>query len=186
MRSALAVTVTVSWGLERFGFRILRERQAPILTYFIFTIVFSQFTIYLAELFFGTDPKTLFSGLISPVFLVGPIAVSHWDLKAILTTAILVGSLALFMRYSRYGRYMIAVSDNPNLAELYGIDTRKAYAAATIIAGHIALGGNVSLRHQGGAVPINAPQSAPGVRCRRHIARGGSETSSPPGLPESP
>lgn len=137
----LVVTIAVSWGLEHFGFRVLRERQAPILTYFIFTIVFSQFTVYLAELSFGTDPKTLFTGLISPVFLVGPIAVSHWDLKAIVTTAVLVGALALFMRYSRYGRYMIAVSDNPYLAELYGIDTRKAYASATIIAGILLLAG---------------------------------------------
>ena len=52
-------TIAVSVAIEWFGFRVLRARNSSVLTYFIFTIVLSQFAIYVAELIFGPDPKTL-------------------------------------------------------------------------------------------------------------------------------
>ena len=54
-----AATIAVSLAIEWFGFRVLRARNSSVLTYFIFTIILSQFAIYTAELIFGPDPKTL-------------------------------------------------------------------------------------------------------------------------------
>ena len=68
---ALLLTIAAALAIEWFAFRILRERNSSVLTFFIFTIALSQCAIYLGELIFGADPKTLFTRLISPVFLIG-------------------------------------------------------------------------------------------------------------------
>ena len=129
-----AVTIAFSLAIEWFGFRVLRARNSSVLTYFIFTIILSQFAIYTAELIFGPDPKTLFASIMSPVFLVGPIAVSHWDLQALAGTAVLVIALAVFLSFTRDGQFLFAVADNPELAEIYGISSARAYAIAMVIA----------------------------------------------------
>ena len=98
-----AVTIAFSLAIEWFGFRVLRARNSSVLTYFIFTIILSQFAIYTAELIFGPDPKTLFASIMSPVFLVGPIAVSHWDLQALAATAVLMIALAAFLSFTKDG-----------------------------------------------------------------------------------
>ena len=129
-----AATIAVSLAIEWFGFRVLRARNSSVLTYFIFTIILSQFAIYTAELIFGPDPKTLFASIMSPVFLVGPIVVSHWDLQALAITAVLVIVLAAFLRFTKDGQFLFAVADNPELAEIYGISSARAYAIAMVIA----------------------------------------------------
>lgn len=135
LAAALAATLAASWALERFAFDVLRRRRSNVLTYFIFTIMFAQFAIYLAELVFGTEPKTLTTEIVSPVSMVGPIAVSAWDVTAILVTAALVVALHLFIGRTRAGQSLVAVADNPELAEAYGIDTRRAYVVAMLLAG---------------------------------------------------
>lgn len=131
---AVAVTVAVGTAIEWFGFRVLRNRNSSVLTFFIFTIVLSQCAIYLAELIFGPDPKTLFRSIVSPVFLVGSVAVSHWDLYALATTIPLIVTAALFLRFTKEGQFITAVADNPELAEIYGISTARAYAIAMAMA----------------------------------------------------
>lgn len=130
----LAVTIAASLALEWFGFRVLRARKSSVLTYFIFTIALSQFAIYAGELCFGADPKSLYPSLMSPVFLVGPIAVSLWDLQAIGITLTLSLAFAAFLRFTKDGQFLSAVADNPELAEFYGIGIGRAYAISIVIA----------------------------------------------------
>lgn len=131
---AAAATIAFSLAIEWLGFRVLRARKSSVLTYFIFTIVLSQLAIYAAELIFGPDPKTLLPSIMSPVFLVGPIVVSHWDLAAIAVTAVMLLALAAFLYHTKDGQFLFAVADNPELAEIYGISTARAYGIAMVIA----------------------------------------------------
>lgn len=130
----LFFTIGLSIALEKFGFNILRRRNSPPLTFFIFTLVFSEFVAYLMSLLFGTEPHTLFPSILSPVHLVGDIVVSDWDLTAIPVTLALMGALFAILRWTRFGQTLIAVSDNEDLAELYGISRNRAYLFALIIA----------------------------------------------------
>ena len=129
-----AATMAAALALERFGFRVLRQRNSSVLTYFIFTIAFSQCAIYVAELIFGTDPKTLFASIVWPVMLVGPGVVSHWDMIALTLTVALFAGLYVFVRKTREGKAMIAVSDEPDLAEMYGMSRDRAYGVAMLLA----------------------------------------------------
>jgi branched-subunit amino acid ABC-type transport system permease component len=103
-------------------------------TFFIFTLIFSEFVAYIFTLIFGTEPFTIFPNIFSPVMPIGGIVISRWDLTAILITAILMVSLYALLRWSKPGKFMIAVSNNDRLAELYGISSRQAYALSIIVA----------------------------------------------------
>lgn len=130
----LLVAVVASVALETYGFRVLRARGSASLTFFIFTLVFSEFIAYGLNLLFGTEPQTLFPSILSPVRIVGAVAVSDWDLTALAVTVTLVVALFLFLRYSRQGQFMVAVADNGELAELYGISANRAYLASLVAA----------------------------------------------------
>jgi len=131
---ALGATMGGAWLLEEFGFASLRRNHASPMFVFIFTIVASEFIAYIAMLLFGTWPKTIFPQLFWPVRLVGDIAISAWDLPAIAATLLLLVSLWLFLRFSRWGQFMVAVADNASLAELYGINRRRVYMLSMLIA----------------------------------------------------
>jgi branched-subunit amino acid ABC-type transport system permease component len=131
---ALGATMLSAWGLERFGFATLRRNHASAMFVFIFTIVASEFVAYSAMLLFGTWPKTIFPQLFWPVRLVGDIAISAWDLPAIGATLLMLLALWLFLRFTRWGQFMVAVADNASLAELYGINRRQVYMLTMLIA----------------------------------------------------
>lgn len=137
----IAVTIAASLALEWFGFRVLRNRRSSVLTYFIFTIAISQFAVYFGELCFGADPKTLHTSVMSQVFLVGPIVVSYWDLRAICIAIALTLALAAFLRFTKDGQFLSAVADNPDLAQFYGIGLSRAYSISMTIAALFVVGG---------------------------------------------
>lgn len=137
----MAVTLAASYLLERVGFEALRKRGVSVMFVFVFTFIVSEFVAYLAMLIFGTWPQTIFPTIFWPVTLVGNVAVSAWDLPAIGATLASLVALAAFMRFTRQGQFMTGVADNPDLAELYGINRRSIFLVAMLIAGAlVALG----------------------------------------------
>lgn len=130
----LVVTLAATLAFEVFGLRTLRARRSSSLLFFIFTLVCSEFAAYALTLAFGTEPVPLFPEILSPVRVVGQIAVSDWDLLAVGVTLALGIALALYLRLSRDGQFLVAVSDNAELAELYGISAKRAYLVAFSIA----------------------------------------------------
>lgn len=135
--AAIAGGMAAAFVLERFGFRVLRARRASAMFVFIFTLIASQFITYAMTLVFGTWPTTIFESMFWPVTLVGNVAVSAWDLPAIGATLAVLGSLWAFLRFTRYGQFMIAVADNGDLAELYGIRKDRVLMVSMLIAGAI-------------------------------------------------
>lgn len=135
--AAVAGGVAMAFFLERFGLSVLRHRRASPMFVFIFTIVASQFIAYAMTMIFGTWPTTIFASMFWPVTLVADVAVSAWDVPAIAVTVGVLGSLWAFLRYTRYGQFMIAVADNADLAELYGIRKDRVLMVSMLVAGGI-------------------------------------------------
>src|SRR6478672_9696890 len=137
----MATTLIASYALERIGFEALRQRGVSVMFVFVFTFMVSEFIAYVAMLIFGTWPQTIFPTIFWPATLVGAIAISAWDLPAIATTVGSLAALFVFMHFTRVGQFMIGVADNPDLAELYGINKRQIFLVAMLIAGvFVALG----------------------------------------------
>jgi len=128
--AAITGMATEAWGLD-----VLRARRSGNLTFFIFTLILAELVIYVLTLLFGTEPQTLFPSIMSPVHIVGGIAVSNWDLRAVGVTVAALVALQLFLRFGKEGQFLIAVADNAKLAELYGISARRAYCVTAAIAG---------------------------------------------------
>jgi branched-subunit amino acid ABC-type transport system permease component len=133
--AALAASVGMALVIELAGFRMLRKRRAAQMFVFIFTLIVSELVAYLAMLIYGTWPSTIFPSLFWPVTLVGPIAISAWDIPAVAVMVACVAALFLFLRFAKVGQFMVAVADNPDLAELYGIAKERIYLATMIAAG---------------------------------------------------
>ena len=131
----MAATLAASYLLERIGFEALRKRGVSVMFVFVFTLMVSEFVAYMAMLIFGTWPQTIFPTIFWPATLVGNIAISAWDLPAIAATAGSLAALFVFIRYTRIGQFMVGVADNPDLAELYGINKRQIFLSAMLIAG---------------------------------------------------
>ena len=129
------MTLAASYALERIGFEALRQRGVSVMFVFVFTLMVSEFIAYVAMLIFGTWPQTIFPKIFWPVTIVGEIAVSGWDIPAMTATVGALAAFFAFMRFTRTGQFMIGVADNPDLAELYGINKRQIFLAAMLIAG---------------------------------------------------
>jgi len=132
----IAFLVTAALGLliEYVAFSTLRARGSESITFFIFTLIFAQFVIYVLTLAFTTEPVFMFANMMSPTTLIGDVVMSAWDFQSILIAAALTIALFLFLRFTRAGQYMIAVADNADLAEVYGISKSQSYALAMVIA----------------------------------------------------
>lgn len=131
---SLAVTIAAALAMEVWGLQTFRRRKSPSLTYFIFTLVVSEFIQYLLAMIFGTEPVSLAATLMSQSTLVGGIVISRWDISALCIAAIAMAALYVLLKRTHHGKFMVAVADNPHLSRLYGIDVRRVYALTFVVA----------------------------------------------------
>lgn len=129
----LAIAVAAAVAVEVWGFRVLRRRRSSALMLFIFAIVVAEFVAYLLTLLFGTEPQALTRSIVSDVHMVGGVAITDWDLRAVALTALVCAALYAFLQFTREGQFLYAVADNGELAELYGISANRAYVVALVI-----------------------------------------------------
>jgi branched-subunit amino acid ABC-type transport system permease component len=139
--ASVLLTAGVTVGVEIWAIDVLRRRHSSGLIFFIFTLIFSQFVAFLLTPLFGTEPETIFPSVMSPVRIVGGIAVSGWDLQATGLTLGMLIALYLLIRFTRDGQFMLAVSDNEKLAEIYGISAMRAYILSGVISALLIVAG---------------------------------------------
>ena len=137
---SLIPVVGVAIGIERFAFQTLRDRNSETLSFFIFSLIFAEFVVFLLTLIFTTAPTFMLPNMMSPIRIVGGVVVSDWDLIAIVVAPALILALWLFLRLTRQGQYLIAVANNADLAEVYGIDKSRCYQLTMAIAGILVVG----------------------------------------------
>ena len=96
--AAAALAAATGIAIEVWGLDVLRARGSGNLTFFIFTLILAELIIYILTLLFGTEPQTLFPSILSPVHIIGGIAISDWDLWAVGITVGALVALQLFLR----------------------------------------------------------------------------------------
>ncbi|MDR3530817.1 MAG: branched-chain amino acid ABC transporter permease [Rhodopila sp.] len=139
--ASVILTAGVTIGVEIWAIDVLRRRHSSGLIFFIFTLIFSQFVAFLLTLLFGTEPETIFPSVMSPVRIVGGIAISDWDLQAVGLTLGMLIALYLLIRFTRDGQFMLAVADNEKLAGIYGISARRVYILSGVISAVLIVAG---------------------------------------------
>lgn len=121
--------------VESIGFRSLRARRAPSMTYFIFTLVMTQLVGYIILMLAGSQGRILGNTILYETFNVGRLTISVWDLRAVGVAALALLLFAMFIRSSPWGARMLAVSNNPDLAALHGIRVSTVYLLTMSISG---------------------------------------------------
>jgi len=132
----MALTIFSALFVDRFFYRPLRDLPT------IYTVI-SSFGIALVfrsmiQLVWGSENQVLVAGVRPPLVLFDTFRVSVLHLQAIVTTAIIAVLLHFFLTATKTGRSMRAVADDPELAEVSGLDTAKVVRWTWIIGAALA------------------------------------------------
>lgn len=135
---AVAAAVCVGVLCEVIVYRPMRKRSAPAVAYLIASIGLYTVLQNCISLYFGDDTK---------IIRTSEVAVGHEFFGAYITTIQLVticmsvglfGLVNLFLRYSSTGKSIRAVSSNPDLCNIYGIDSYRIILIAFVIGSALA------------------------------------------------
>lgn len=100
-------------------------RQAPPLSVLITAIGVSYFLQNIALLIFGSQQKAYPTVLTLPSFQIGSISIDGITILTLLTTAVIMIVLTLFINKTRLGKAMRAVSEDKSAAALMGISVNR-------------------------------------------------------------
>src|SRR3546814_1858271 len=129
---ALAATAGTSVAVHWLFYEHLRRRSA-ILTV-IASLGVALMLRAVVQVVWGVDSQSYVGGIARPESYLG-IRVKDREIWTLVATAGLVVALQLFLGFTRWGKAMRAMSDNPDLARLSGIDTRPTTALTWLITG---------------------------------------------------
>lgn len=126
----VTVAVVMLLGLMMERFCIFPAKNASVLTMIIITIACSILLKGAAMYGWGKDPFVLAPFTDRSPFVLWGAAIFPQSLWVIGTTLVVVVLLTLFFRHSRFGKAMIASSDNRDAAQLMGIDVKTMIMAS--------------------------------------------------------
>ena len=121
----LAVIFSILLGItvERLAYKPLRG--ASPLAVLITAIGVSFLLQSLAQILFSTNPKMLSDLRINGFMTLGALTVDYSTLVTLGVTVVVMVGLTLFVKYSKTGRAMVAVSEDRDAALLMGINTNR-------------------------------------------------------------
>lgn len=146
--------------IEKIAYKPLRN--ATPLAVLITAIGVSYFLQNLALLIFGANPKSFTSVVnLEPIVLFnGKFKLSAETVVTIVVSLIIMTALMLFMKYTKSGKAMIAVSEDKGAAQLMGININATISltfaigsALAAVAGALLCSAYPTLSSQTGAMP---------------------------------
>ncbi len=129
---AIIATAAVAVGIDKVFYEHLRER--PKIVTVMASLGIALMVRAVVQVIWGVDTETYTRGIVRPDVYFG-LRIRDRELYTVVAMLLLVGGLQLFLTRSKWGKAMRAMSDNPNLALLSGIDNRKVVLLTWVIAG---------------------------------------------------
>ncbi|MBU1136514.1 MAG: branched-chain amino acid ABC transporter permease [Nanoarchaeota archaeon] len=140
LSAILAVTfgALIGLGMNLIVYKELRKRKASSVILLIASFALLILLESLVLLYFGADVKTIgYINVAKGIEIFGAI-ITPLQIMIILVSLVLLVLLFLFMKKTKIGKAMRAVSDNKNVAEILGINSEKIYNWTFIIGSAIA------------------------------------------------
>lgn len=140
---SLAVAAVASGAtalfVERVAYRPLRKRNAPVLAFLISAIGMSLVISELFGVWQGRNIERVPNLMRSePVFNIGELAVTNRQVLIIVSAVFMMILLDQFIRRTRLGRGIRAVSQNPDAAALMGVNKDRVIALTFLLGGIMA------------------------------------------------
>ncbi len=128
--------------IERLAYRPLRK--APKLNILITAIGVSLFLEYAGQLVFGADPK-VFPDVVQDVVLAdfGQLQLKSSDITVLIVSLLAMVGLHFLIHKTKTGRAMRAVSANPSVAAMLGVNTDRIIALTFVVGSSLAGVGSV-------------------------------------------
>ena len=122
--------------IEKAAYKPLRNspRLVPLIT----AIGVSLFLQALALLIFGADIKTFRTGTIEKGINILGATITKLQITIVIVSLVMMFLLHLFVKYSKTGKAIRAVADNPELASTIGINVDKVISVVFIIGSALA------------------------------------------------
>jgi len=117
---AIVFAIVTALLCDRFFYKPLRE--LPTIYTVIASFGVALILRSLIQMIWGTDSQVYSSGFQKPLLLLDTFRIASRHMQIIVSTIVLTILLHLFLSYSRLGRSMRAVADDPSLASVAGID----------------------------------------------------------------
>lgn len=149
--ACLLITVLASMLMDRAAFRPFRGASAPVLLVTSFALSFalqSVATVIFTSRAKGVSLPDFFDQSIS----IGSVSFSSLNLITIIVMAVMVGSLATFLRRSTVGVQMRAAAEDFSTARLMGVRSNFVIGVAFAISGLFAGVAAILIVAQGGVV----------------------------------
>ena len=132
---AMVVCAAVAIGLDKVFYDYLRNR--PKILTVMASLGVALMLRSVVQVVWGVDPTTYTRGIVRPDEYFG-ILLRPRELYTLLAVITIVVALEAFLRTSKWGKAMRAMSDNPDLARLSGVDNRKVTMLTWGIVGALA------------------------------------------------
>ncbi|MFJ3301666.1 branched-chain amino acid ABC transporter permease [Streptomyces sp. NPDC086549] len=148
------VSVLIAVGAERFAYRPLRgaPRLAPLITAIGLSLALQQAVFNWYNIDGDAKSARVFPQLPFGPLHIGSVTVQSGDVFLIIAAPLCMAVLAFFVRLSRTGRAMQATAQDPDTAQLMGIDTNRIIVIAFAIGGFFAAVAGVSYGLKYGSV----------------------------------
>jgi len=127
-----------SGGLELGVWRPMRRRGAGLTAMMIVSIGIAIFVRFAIQFRFGSQPKSYKQFASQTNLNWGPIGVTPRDLAGAVLALVVLLLIAGMLMYTRIGKAIRAVSDNPDLASTTGINTDKVILTVWLLGGALA------------------------------------------------
>ncbi|MTH95795.1 branched-chain amino acid ABC transporter permease [Roseibium sp. RKSG952] len=139
---AILATAAVAVGIDKVFYEHLRER--PKIVTVMASLGIALMVRAVVQVVWGVDSESYVKGIVRPENYFG-LRIRDREIYTILAMLVLVGVLQVFLSQSKWGKAMRAMSDNPNLALLSGIDNKKVVMLTWVIAGGLCAAAGVFL-----------------------------------------
>ena len=156
--SAVVFCVVLGVTIEKLAYKPLRG--AASLAVLITAIGMSYLLQSVAQIVFGSAPKMLSTLQIPGSLEIGSFKMAYSTVITLAVTVVIMVALSIFVKFSRTGRAMIAVSEDRDAALLMGINTNRIItitfaigSALAAIAGYLMLCKAPSLSNTLGSMP---------------------------------
>ncbi|WP_289032277.1 branched-chain amino acid ABC transporter permease [uncultured Roseibium sp.] len=139
---AMIGTAAAAVGIDKAFYEHLRER--PKIVTVMASLGIALMVRSVVQVVWGVDSESYVRGIVRPENYFG-LRIKDREIYTVIFMIGLVGVLQLFLAKSKWGKAMRAMSDNPNLALLSGIDNKKVVMLTWIIAGGLCAAAGVFL-----------------------------------------
>ena len=135
--AAVAAGAALGVASDRILWRPLREREGGLLQMLLVAIGLAFVLRNGIQLVAGTEPRRLDVDVTSSVRLLG-LRIGETELLVVISGFVVLTLVAVMLKRTTLGKQMRALSDNPDLAEVTGIDTDRIVIATWLLAGGLA------------------------------------------------